>query len=392
MTEKAPGALPSVAMLGSFPPQSQGTFNYCGNLVAALSEICEVHALGYAKMYPSFLFPGVKSAVDPTAKPPSGPQLLVQHKLKYYNPFGWMLSAFAAPCTVFHLQWWSLPLWPISFVFLAVMKLRRKAIVITIHNVLPHERASLFVAFTRILCRFADAYIVRGRRNCEEFSRVYGIPLDRIFDVPHAIAPAALPSEGAAYARKELGLHEDSKTILFFGIIRPYKGLETLLRAFKEVSESIPGAVLVVAGKPWTDWPPYEKLIEELGIGGRVSLFLDYVPEERVPLLFAASDIAVLPYTHFNAQSGVGARTVSRGTPLIVSDVGDLPHDVYYDRRWIVPPEDSRALAQRLIQFFDHQEAQVEEFKQVAEAVHRAASPESVARRHVEVYNRLIRG
>lgn len=221
---------------------------------------------------------------------------------------------------------------------------------------------------------------------------MYGVPLDRIFDVPHPIRPAALPPEDSALARKELGIQKDGKTILFFGIIRPYKGLETLLRAFKEVSETIPAATLVVAGKPWSDWAPYEALIEELGIADRILCFLEYVPEESLPRFFATADVAALPYTHFSAQSGAASRTVALGTPLIVSDAGELPHAGAYDKRWIVPHDNTEALSKRLIQFFENQEAEENEFNEVPEGARRAASPEAVAARHMEVYTRLIRG
>ena len=90
-------------------------------------------------MYPAFLYPGGKAAVDPTKAKLEAPSLTVEHRLAYYNPFGWVWAGLTTDADVLHVQWWSLPLWPVYFTIMLLMRLRGKRVVITVHNVLPHD-------------------------------------------------------------------------------------------------------------------------------------------------------------------------------------------------------------------------------------------------------------
>jgi len=379
------GAL-RVAMLGSFPPQSQGIQNYCGELAEALSSLCDVTAVGYAKMYPPFLFPGVKTPMDPTRKAPAGPRLTVSHKLTYYNPLGWLWAALTTPADVFHAQWWSLPLWPVTFVMMVVMKLRRKGIVLTIHNVLPHEKKGKFVLATKVLCKLADRVLVHGETNVREFLAHYAMPEHAVRNVPMGILEPPAAPVTMADARRSLGIPHTAKTILLFGIIRSYKGIGDMLEALPKVAERIPEVRLVIAGKPWTDWAPYQAQIDRLGLGSRVDLHLGYIPSDQVPAFYAAADVVAVPYTHFNAQSAVATQSLHFKRPTLVSNVGALPECVDNDAHWVVPPGDPEALAARLVDFFGDQAAQSAAFEAVAERVLDKLSCSRIAERHVHIY------
>ena len=135
---------------------------------------------------------------------------------------------------------------------------------------------------------------------------------------------------------------------MFFGSIRPYKGLETALRAFSIVSEVINDSQILIAGSLWEDWALYDKLIEELGIKNRVITHLKYIPSSNVHYYFESSDLVILPYTHFESQSGLAAIALSFNKPMIVSDVGGLP-DMVADSRFIVQPKDPLALSKAMI-------------------------------------------
>jgi glycosyltransferase involved in cell wall biosynthesis len=134
---------------------------------------------------------------------------------------------------------------------------------------------------------------------------------------------------------------------LFFGHIRPYKGLDVLLRAFRLVSGVVEDAVLIMAGVPWADSEPPDRLIRDLGLEARVLTSFRFIPEGEVEAFFAASDVVVLPYTRFDAQSGAGTLALSFGKPLVVTAVGGLP-ELAGDARAVVPPNDPEALAQAI--------------------------------------------
>lgn len=380
-----------VAMLGSFPPQAQGISEYCGGLAAALSHHCELTALGFRHMYPSWLFPGEKTAMDPSKRPPAGPHLTLRHTLAWYNPLGWVWAALRTPADVFHLQWWSLPLFPVAVVMLLGMKLRGKPVVVTVHNVLPHERSRGFVAAGRFLCRRADRVIVHSEQNERQLIGSYGIGPERVLRIPMGATLNETPPVARAEARTALGLPANAEILLSFGTIRPYKGIDDLIEAFARVAEERSGAHLVIAGKPWMDWEPYRRRIEELALGDRIHCFLEYIRDERVGLFFSAADLVVLPYTHFDAQSAVGARALPYRKPMIVSDVGGLPDWVGRDPRWVVPAGDSGELAARILTVLGDTALADTAFGPIADRVLAENAWANAAKQHAEAYAGISR-
>ncbi len=375
-----------VAMLGSFPPQIQGIPEYCGPLASAISHHAEVTALGFKKMYPARLFPGEKRAMDPSRQAPEGPNLTVRHRLSWYNPAGWLFQPMAARADILHVQWWSLPLFPVAFTALLVSKLLGRKIVVTVHNALSHEASPGFLHATRWMCRWADHLIVHSEQNVRQLLEVYGVEAARVTRIPHGAALTEARSVPRETAREALGLPRDAVVFLNFGMIRPYKGVDILLRAFAEVVRRYPQAHLVIAGKPWTDWAPYQHLIDEAGIRDQVHLFLEYIPEARLPVLMAAVDLIVAPYVHFDAQSGVGMLAMPYRKPLLVSDTGGLPEWVARDPQWVVPKGDVQALADRLGAFLEHPAQATAAFQTVADKVLAECNWDHIALRHLEVY------
>jgi glycosyltransferase involved in cell wall biosynthesis len=341
-------------------------------------------------MYPALLFPGVKQAMDPDKPPMNGPMLRVEHRLTWYNPLGWLCAGLFTPADLFHLQWWSLPLFPVSLTLLVCMKLRRKPIVVTVHNVLPHEGGRALVWAGRTLCRWANAVIVHGTENRTLLIEQYGIASERVHALEMPVQPGPTPLPSRDEARRTLGLAADAQVVLCFGIIRPYKGIDVLLRAFARISSEFPQARLLIVGRPWCDWRPYQEIIDSEKLGERIHCLLDYVPDARVAACFAAADLAVLPYTHFDAQSAVGAQFIAHGIPLLVSDVGGLPDWVDGDPEWIVRAGDVDAWIAALTQFLVAPSARTHGFTDTLHRVRARCAPDCVADSHVAIYSELI--
>lgn len=209
---------------------------------------------------------------------------------------------------------------------------------LTVHDPVPHPgdrrtRRDLF--FNRRLLRHASLVFVHGEALAEELRRKAS-PKAPIVVVPHGSTveePAPLPRE---------------QSILFFGRISSYKGLDVLLKAMPVVWRSLPQARLVIAGSG--DLPS----LDEAGIidDPRLDLKLGYVSDEELPGLISASSCAVLPYRQAS-QSGVGSLMKSHGRPLVVTDVGALPELVADGSGIVVPAEDSEALADGLVRILD---------------------------------------
>ncbi|MBL7649756.1 MAG: glycosyltransferase family 4 protein [Candidatus Hydrogenedentes bacterium] len=380
---------PVILLLGSFPPQAQGIPGYCGALARALAARGAVQAVGFKAMYPAFLFPGVKRAMDPTSSAPQAPGLTVRHSLAWYNPIGWLWNALTTPADIVHIQWWSLPLFPVCLAFALAARLRRLPVVVTVHNVLPHEPSPWFLRASRMLYRFADQLIVHSETNRTQLLEHFLLPADRVAAVPMGVdATIATPME-PRLAREQLGLDQDRPTLLFFGTIRPYKGLHVLLYALAIIRRRYPDIQLVVAGAPWEPWENYQIIMRAEGIEANVHTRLGHIPESEVPLWFAAADLVVLPYTHFDAQSAVGAQVLGHGRPLMVTACGGLPALVHGEKRWIAQPDDPVSLAVKLGDFLEDREGAEADFAAIARRVGEGMSHEAAAGAHWTIYDRM---
>ena len=138
-------------------------------------------------------------------------------------------------------------------------------------------------------------------------------------------------------------------TLLFFGLVRPYKGLDVLIDALAIAREAVPGVRLVVAGEFWQRADAFRAQADRLGLGDAVTLRDGYVQNEEVAPLFASADAVVLPY-RAATSSGVLTLAIEHGVPMIVTDVGGLPEVVVDgDAGLVVPPGDARALAAAVV-------------------------------------------
>ncbi len=334
----------TIAILGSFPPL-RGISSYCLEMATAMAAHARVAFISFKHIYPGFLYPGGRPADDDSFPAIDQPNLRVRRRLTWYNPLSWLREGLLTPANLLHAQWWSMPLAPIYGAVAGLFKLRRKPVVFTVHNAVSHEKSPLFTLVSKWLFKLGDHFIVHTKRNARQMQCLYGVPAAKISIIPHGSLDFQVNADTDRQAvRRELGFHSNDKVVLVFGAIRPYKGVATAIRAIAAVREIVPEAKLLIAGKLWEDWAPYQQLITRLGMEDAVASHLHYIPAAEVHRFFAAADLALLPYRHFDSQSGVGSSAMAFGTPLIVSDVGGLP-DLVPDRRCVVTPGDPKALA-----------------------------------------------
>lgn len=340
-----------VTMIGSLPPW-KGVSPYTQQLVEALAAggAVDLEFIGFRSLYPQGLYPGGEPR-DAYAACPLIPGVVVREVLQWWNPLSWLRAGLSLRGRVVHAQWWSYVLAPVYLAVLAVARLRGRRIVVTVHNAEPHEGGVWRRLLNAAVVGLGHRVIVHSQRNAATLLRERPRLRERLAIVPHGV-PARTARRRQARRSASDGLPAGRRVVLFFGNIRPYKGLDWLLLAMPSVVRRCPEALLVVAGRPWTDWAPYASRIRSLGLEGHVLTFLDYLPEERLEGLLAAADLAVFPYTHFHAQSGAAALALSLGLPLIVTDVGALP-ELVDDPRAVVPPEDAEALAEAIVRVLD---------------------------------------
>jgi glycosyltransferase involved in cell wall biosynthesis len=337
-----------VTFIGSLPPH-KGISPYCVSLASALAARPDIDldVLAFRSLYPARFYPGGSPDVD-GQEPATVQGARVRHGLSWWNPVGWLLAGLTLRGDIVHAQWWSYPLAPVYLAVLGLARLRGKRVVVTVHNVEPHEGGMLRRLANGLVLPLAHHFIVHSADNARALA-ARGIGVDRISVVPHGV-PEPSPATAAEResARKHLGLDERELVALFLGNIRPYKGLEVLLRAFRETLAALPHARLIVAGQPWSSASDIESLVDALGVRSNVTLRLEFVSDADMRAYFAAADIAVYPYTRFDAQSGAACDALRFGKAIVVTRAGGLP-DLVDDARAIVPAGDHHALARALV-------------------------------------------
>jgi glycosyltransferase involved in cell wall biosynthesis len=338
----------SVAMLGTLPPL-RGLSSYCLELARAVAGLIRVEFISFKKLYPGFLYPGGRLKEDHSFPDVSHHGLKISRHLTWYNPLTWLREALFTEADLLHAQWWSLPLVPVYTFICAAFKLRGKPVVFTVHNVLDHSHSRLFKIASRWLFKLGDHFIVHTEEGLRQMRSHYDLCADRISVISHGSLDFHVKQKvNRVKIRQELDIDPRHKVVLLFGAIRPYKGIEIALEAFSRVLLEVPDSVLLIAGKLWQKWDPYQQLIDQYGISKEVKTFLNYIPSSEVFRYFEAADLVILPYLQFSSQSGVGGTAVSFRKPMIVTSTGGLP-DLVKNTEYVVSPGNPDALARKMI-------------------------------------------
>jgi glycosyltransferase involved in cell wall biosynthesis len=245
----------------------------------------------------------------------------------------------ARQCDVVHWQWAPLP-W-LDLRALRTAGRSAGATVFTAHDVLPRRSRDAAPLWAE-LYGSCDRVIVHGAASRDRLLvEVGGIAPERIAVIPHGILHATAPGT--------LPLEREEPHILFFGLIRPDKGLDVLIEALPAVAARVPGMRLDVIGSPRMPIEPLRERAGVLGVAERINWDLRFVPDSEVPGVFAQARAIALPYRWIEG-SGILATALARGIPPVVTAVGTFPElCARYDLGAPVPPGDAAALAVGLV-------------------------------------------
>lgn len=378
----------TISILGTLPP-IRALSSYCFELANAIAEKCHVEFISFKKIYPAFLYPGGNPDDDTTYPTVSTNQINVRKRLAWFNPLSWIIEGLTAKGDLLHAQWWSAPLFPIYLIVCACFKIKKKPVIFTVHNVLSHENSFLYFKMSQILFKLGDYFIVHSNINKRQMNEFYNIPCEKISVIPHGSLDFHIKKGvDRKKTREEIGIDPENMVILLFGAIRPYKGIDTAIKAFADIIMNVPEARLLITGRLWEDWTPYDQLITKLGINKYIMTYLEYIPSGDVYKFFEASDLCVFPYHHFDSQSGAGSVAISFRKPMIVSSVGGLP-DLVKDPRWVVPPGNHSALA-RAVTTCLKDPNMIEQMKSDAEIISHKFSWSEIADKTKKIYQQLL--
>jgi glycosyltransferase involved in cell wall biosynthesis len=254
--------------------------------------------------------------------------------------------------------------------------------VMTAHYILPPQATGRRVKSAARLYGAMDAVVAHSEHSATRLRDEVGLDPGRVHVIPHGAFDylTRLPEEKPLPAELE---GAEGPVILFFGLLRPYKGIENLLAAFRELS----GAELWIVGNPRMDVAPLRALAAEAG--GRVRFVTRFVDDAEIPALFRAADVVALPYLDAE-HSGVLYTGLAFGKPLILSAVGGFPEVAATGAGRLVAPGDVAALAAALEELAGDAGARAE---LAAAAQHAAAGPfswEQAARLTLDLYRELL--
>jgi D-inositol-3-phosphate glycosyltransferase len=235
-----------------------------------------------------------------------------------------------------------------------------KRIVLTVHNVNADRRDSKDTLLNRLTLRIQyhlthHIFVHTEKMKCELIEE-FGVQSPRITVIPFGINNAVPNTSLApAGAKQRLGLREDERAILFFGRITPYKGLEYLIDAFRQVLARRKNYRLIIAGRPdrcEEYWKVIREEIYEDVQRGQVLLKANFIPDDETEVYFKAADVFVLPYRDVY-QSGVLFLGQSFGIPVLAADVGSLKNEIVEgETGFVFKPEDPLDLAKAIEQYF----------------------------------------
>lgn len=323
----------------------------------ALAEHTEVEFFSFSALYPKALYPGSAQANTDESRQPHHPNLRIHRRLTWYNPLSWVSAGMQAKGEIINLQWWSVPLAPILIVIALIAYLRHIPVIVTVHNVTPHSGNRLIHKLaSRMLYQLTTAVLLHSRHNEEVFKSIFP-NVDAWTDViPMGAADFQhhRPIDKPA-ARTRLQIAQHKKVLLLMGAIRKYKGWDVALQAMREIRNHDPNVILIIAGQAWDSTDRISAVVRDHRLEANVKLDLQFIPDSNIHYYLSAADILLMPYTHFDAQSGIGTSALSYNLPIIVSDCGGL-QDLVIDDDSIVPRRDATMLAKRSIEILSNSE------------------------------------
>jgi glycosyltransferase involved in cell wall biosynthesis len=308
--------------------------------------------ISFRRQYPAWLYPG-SSDKDPSQ---SSVKVAAEYLLDPFYAWTWQQCArriLEKKTELVVLQWWT-TYWTMPFAYL-VRWCHRHHIptVYLIHNVLPHEEKLWDKAMAKLALSPADGFIVQTPREQERLLTLLPGANSQISPHP-AYNMLTNQRVDRAAARQKLGLPVEGTLLLFFGIVRPYKGLKYLIEALSLLRNEGRKPSLLVAGDFWEERSLYEKQIEAAGLSEQIRLDDRYIPDEDAAILFSAADALVAPYVG-GTQSGVAGIGVGFGLPMIVTEqIASGLDENGLAFVLVVPPGDARALAQAIKELISH--------------------------------------
>ena len=334
-----------IIIIGPAYPFRGGIADTNAALCKALSAEHDTAIVTFTLQYPGFLFPGKTQYA--TEEPRE--QIPIIPLLHSVNPLNWVRTARKinkmSPDLVIVRYW--IPFMAPCLGSVARLLKKRTTLIALCDNMIPHEKRTGDKALTR--------YFIKPFHGFVTLSQTVNSELKTFTDAPALTLPHPIQDWGAHIARekarKHLQLEPEGKYLLFFGLIRKYKGLDLLLQAMADERLRELNVKLLVAGEFYDPPEVYFRLIEKSGIKDRVIIRNKYIPDTELPYYFSAADLVTQTYRSAS-QSGVTPIAFHFDCPVLVTDTGGLSETVSHLKTGYVSSKDPSDIAAHIADFY----------------------------------------
>ncbi|HQB20338.1 MAG TPA: glycosyltransferase, partial [Bacteroidales bacterium] len=347
-----------ILIIGTSYPYRGGLATFNERLAQQyIKEGHQVEIITFTLQYPSFLFPGkTQFTNDP---PPQ--EIKIKRKINSINPINWItigkkLRKKEADLAIF-CYWMSFMAPCFGTIARQIRKNRKTKCIALVHNMIPHEPSLLDKILSPCFVKQMHAFIALSESVIDDINQFDKNNKPKTFS-PHPIYDHYGEKLDREFALSQLNLDKDCRYLLFFGFIRPYKGLDLLLDAFADERLRQYNTKLIVAGEFYEGELFYRQKIKELELENLVILHTDFIPNDKVNVYFSVCDIITQPYKTAT-QSGVTQIAFHFNKSMLVTKVGGLaeivPHGVI---GYAVAPESSE-IAASLVDFYENNRQEI---------------------------------
>jgi len=335
-----------IAYLSTFYPFRGGIAQFNANLYKELQKEHDVTPFTFKRQYPGFLFPGKTQYV--TVKDRAIPVNSVS-VLDTANFFGYQKSArqiAKSKPDVLIMKYWMTYFAPSLGAVAKYLRTRNCKVVTILDNVIPHEQHFYDKFLTKSFLKQNSGFVVMSESVRDDLLTLQ--PNARFILQPHPLYNHFGEKANKQIAEGLLELDPEKKTLLFFGLIRDYKGLDLLIEAMSLLDDSYQ---LVIAGESYGDFGKYRQAIDNSPAHSRIKVLNRYIADNEVQLLFAAADLLVTPYRSAT-QSGVIPVAYHFDVPVLATDVGGLKESIERAGTGFVCLPTAESLSESVQEFF----------------------------------------
>lgn len=343
--------LKQVIIIGPAHPLRGGLASFNQRLAKQFQDEgyhCEIYS--FSLQYPGFLFPGTTQY----SNEPPPLDITIHSAINSINPFNWIRVGNRLrkkkPAIIVVRFWLPFMGAALGTILRIVRRNHSTRIIAITDNIIPHEKRPGDTSLTKYFLNSCHAFVSMSEKVMADL--LFFLPEAKAIQVAHPLYDNFGDKITRDAARKKLSIPADQKLLLFFGFIRKYKGLDLLLRAMSDERIKQKEIRLLIAGEWYEASSPYTALSTSLGLEEHITWADQFIPDSEVKYYLCAADVVVQPYRKAT-QSGVTPLAYHFETPMIVTNVGNLPSLVPHEKIGLVCEPSPDAIASAILRFFE---------------------------------------